>query len=351
MKYWVLIFVFLSACQVKAQDLNQIEQAYQALKICALNEFGSSTDSLYQSAKSLADSRLNEDGSVIADFEKGRLEEMAIGRLYNLLYAHTQDARYKKASNWIHHYLVMSYPRNKKTTAQNVFIYNEKQANQMHLDGLYWAVTFFAEWVSTFDIRNTQAWSDIADQFMLLNTQTYNSVTGLNYCLWTSDVDNDETEGLIPDGVFKGCLPEYKAITMARFFAAAVDVLAIIPKEQPDRASLSLLVEQIAEGLMHWNHPESHLWANQIVYTDSNVSDFDVQASDLIISTYLKALRLGMIKDTVYKTFVNTTAQAAENRGCSDLVKSELAAYKKLVAPKKPVQRAPARRPATPVKR
>lgn len=352
MKHLFVTLMLLCTAGLHAQTLDEIEEAYQALKICALNEYAASTDALYQKAKTLADSRLNEDGSVIQDFQKGSLEQMAIGRLYNELYRHTQEDRYKKATNWIHHYLVMSYPRNKKTTAQNVFIYNEKQANQMRLEGLYWAVSYFAEWVGAFDARNTQAWSDIADQFMLLNTQTYNSVTGVNYVMWTSDVENDETEGLVQDGVFKGCLPQYSALSMARMFSAAVDVLAVIPKEQPDRATLTVLVNQLAEGLMHWKGAESHQWSQNLVYSDGEEVTPDAAATELITAAYLKALRLELIKESDYKAFATATYDAAKARGCGALLTAEYDAYQKALAAKKaPVRKAPVRRPAAPVKK
>lgn len=346
------ISFFLMMCLgINAQTLTDIDRANHALKICALNQYAQSTDSLYQSVKTMVDSRLNEDGSVIKDFVKGQLEPMAFGNLLNELYNHTKDERYKKATNWMHHYLVMSYPRNKKTTAQNTFIYNEQQANQMKLDGLYWAVTYFAGWVSTFDARNTQAWGDIADQFMQLNTQTYNSVTGLNYTLWSSDVENDETEGMIKDGVFKGCLPQYSAMSMARMFSAVVDVLAVIPKEQPDKATLSLLIAQVAEGLQNWQQSDSKMWTKQLVYSDGESPETDEEATDLIASAYFKALRLDFLKDSDYKTFAIATYEAAKTRGCGQLLKAEYDAYIKARTPvKKPASRTPVRR-TTPVKK
>lgn len=351
MKRALLFLSLFSTLTVSAQTLTDIDQANQSLKVCVLKEYAPSTDSLYQSVKTMVDTRLNEDGSVIQDFVKGQLEQMAFGNLLNELYNHTKDERYKKASNWMHHYLVMSYPRNKKTTAQNTFIYDEKKANQMRLDGLYWAVTYFAGWVSTFDARNTQAWSDIADQFMLLNTQTYNSVTGVNYTLWSSDMENDETEGMIQDGVFKGCLPEYSALSMARMFFAVVDVLAVIPKEQPDKATLSLLVKQIAEGLQHWQHPDSKMWVKNLVYADGDTTETDAEATELIASAYLKALRLDLLKDTDYKAFAVSTYEAAKARGCGQLLQAEYTAYTKARTPaKKPVNRTPVRR-TTPVKK
>lgn len=334
----------LLAGSLQAQDLASLEKAQQYLKVCQLKDFSADTDSLYAYITKVADSAIDQEGNLV-NFTKGQLERFAIGPLMTGLYAHTQDAKYKKASNWLHHYLVMTYPRNKKTVAQNIFTYQEDKPYQYQLDGLSWGAGFLAGWLGAFDARNTNGWSDMSDQFTLLNTQTRNAATGLNYTTWISDTDKDDTEGLMTEGLFKGCLPQFQALSMARMFTALVDAIECIPVEQPDKIVLTNLACQMAEGLMNWQDAESGTWSVSLIDKPEEV---DYPATALLLGSYCKALRLKILPDKDYKDFTLQSYDKLKPENRTLLLDAEYNAWKKSMTPaKKPVPRRPAARPAS----
>ncbi|MCF0186139.1 MAG: hypothetical protein HUJ98_06600 [Bacteroidaceae bacterium] len=118
-----------------------------------------------------------------------------------------------------------------------------------------------------------------------------------------------------------------------------MDVLAVIPKEQPDHASLTILVNQIASGLMNWQDDVTGQWRKNVVYQQGTDDDFDEEASDLIAASFLKAVRIGALKETEHKAFATKSYELVKSRIGSALLQAEYDAFQKALASAKPVPR------------
>lgn len=298
------------------------------------------TDSAYVWAKAYADLAINEDGT-FKDFKKGNIDNIASGKVLFELYRHeaaldakngTHNAdRYLKAADWLHTYLVLSYPRIKKGDAKGGFFHKEIYPNQMWLDGLYMGAAFYAEWLANRDPKNYSAWSDVANQFVIINNHTYNPLTGLNYHAWSADPTDENSFWARQEGAFKGCSQEYWGRGMGWFFASLIDVLEVMPKDHEDFVVLQRIAQQVAAGLKNWQDEESGCWYQLLQYDASFTSKCDAHnylessASSMFTYAYLKGIRIGVLPKIAYmqtavkayegliKTFISTNEDGTIN--------------------------------------
>jgi rhamnogalacturonyl hydrolase YesR len=126
--------------------------------------------------KNQVDAVLSNDGSIIDwNLTHYSLDDYRIGNNFLWWYERTGDEKYKKAAQVIREQL-NRHPQNKEGGFwHRAPIY----ANQMWLDGIFMADTFYAKWTKEFDNNNTTAWNHIVRQFDLIEKYTRNQATGL----------------------------------------------------------------------------------------------------------------------------------------------------------------------------
>lgn len=285
---------------------------------------------LSKAVETYLQAQLNEDGS-IKDFHKGQLDHFVPGKTYlhAFKFAEQKDSpeaqKLKKAFDWMHSYLVMSYPRIKKNIGKTGFLHQDNYYNQMWLQDLYTGSTFYAQWLAECDVKNNAGWSDIAVQFITMYNQAFNKVMKLCYPHWSADASNLDAFWARRDGVNSGTSREFTALGTAYYMAALIEVLEVMPKSQVGYNQLIDILKDIAAGVKDWQDDATGCWYQLIAYNSDKTGEcgnknyVESTASNLLAYSLLKGIRLGLLDKSQYeesaakafngivKAFVNTT--------------------------------------------
>lgn len=269
----------------------------------------------YAWAKAYTDNAINENGS-FKDFRKGNIDNINSGKVLFEIYHHEKDLdkkngthhadKYKAAADFLKNYLQTDYPRIQFGDAKGCFFHKAIYPNQMWLDGLYMGAAFYAEWLANFAPNDMESWSDIANQFKVVHRHTYDKAKKLNYHGWSADPEDENSFWANKTEPYKGCSKEFWGRGMGWFFAALVDVLENMPKSHPDYKELTVIVNEVAEGLAKWQDKKSGVWNQLLQYDDSYMSKcgklnyLESSASSMFTYSYLKGLRIGVLP-TKYK--------------------------------------------------
>lgn len=261
---------------------------------------------LYEQAKAYLDKLLTDDGTP-KDFQKGVLENMLPGKaLLDLCKKEDNKDRYKKGADWLHSYLVRSYPRIKKNTGKTAFIHEDSFPNQMWLQDLYDGCSFYAQWLAMNDLNNKAAWTDIAVQLLIYEKQAFNGVWGLAYPHWSVDPGKEHSFWANREGVYSGASKIFTAQSTGYLLAALIDVLEYLPKNQAGIKQVKSFLARTAEGVASWQDEESGCWYQLINYNASvsgscGTSNYlESTGSALLAYGLLKGVRLGLLDKETY---------------------------------------------------
>lgn len=103
------------------------------------------------------------------------LDEYRMGHNFLWWYERTGDEKYKLAARIIREQL----NRHPRTPSGGFWHRDPNYPNQMWLDGIFMADSFYAKWTRSFDAGNTAAWDDIVLQFDTIEAHTRNKTSGL----------------------------------------------------------------------------------------------------------------------------------------------------------------------------
>ena len=313
--------------------------AKSLLNLCEQYQYADWTGSYYQWAKEYADNAIYPDGT-FKNFKKGNIDNINSGKVLFALYKHemtldkkngTHNAdRYKKAADFLHHYLVNDYSRIQSGDAKGCFFHKDIYPDQMWLDGIYMGAAFYAEWQANFDPDNEQAWTDIAHQFKTVARHTYDADKQLFYHAWSANPEDANSFWANKSEPYKGCSKEFWGRGMGWYFAALVDVLEVMPKNHPDYKELVALTNTVAKGLERWQDKSSGVWYQLLQNDHSYVGECGIanylesSASSMFTYAYLKGIRLGILPETykdvaekayqgLLKTFVTQNSDGTIN--------------------------------------
>lgn len=203
--------------------------------------------------------------------------------------------------------------------------------NQMWLDGAYMGPALFAELVNysgtTKNIDSSNDWDLIVKQFTILHEMCWNETDKLPYHAFAADGGTNSTShsdtwaGLSSKSPYVFHSASYWGRAVGWYFLALVDILeqmekANIPSTDSKFTTLKGYLEETAEGIKarqdqttggwyqildknsdysasSYNNGQSHTTTNN--YIESS-------ATALFTAAYLKAIRLGYLDGTTYKT-------------------------------------------------
>ncbi len=260
----------------------------------------------YGWCKVYADNAIDANGNFY-NFKKGSLDNIASGKVLFDLYAHESSVtpangdRYRLAADYLYKYLRYDYKRIALKDGKDGFIHKDSYPYQMWLDGLYMGAAFYAEYLSTFAPDDSDAWSDIALQFITIHRHTYDTQKSLNYHGWSAKPSDANSFWANTDGPFKGCSQEFWGRGMGWYAAALVDVLSVMPIEHPDYDAIVDIFSQVVEGICRWQDPQSGVWYQLLQYDDSFVSArghrnyLEASASCMFTYALFKGMRLGLL--------------------------------------------------------
>lgn len=290
------------------------------------------------------------------------IDDLAAGKMYFALYRKaindgnaSDAAKYKNMVTIIRNTLKNTHSRIvSPLPGAGGFWHKSSYPNQMWLDGLYMGPAVYAQWQAEFGLTesvaaNTACWSDIALQFKILNTYTYDSIKQLNYHAWAASPSNENAFWAKQTAPHLGCSPEFWGRSMGWMFAALVDVLELMPKDHPDYNALKTICQQVAAGLKRWQDVDSGVWfqllqydgttradnigdvVNGIEYNVGNKPNYlESSCSGMFTYSFFKAVRLGFIDRETYlpiakkayngliKTFISYTGTSPNiNQSCA----------------------------------
>jgi unsaturated rhamnogalacturonyl hydrolase len=246
----------------------------------------------YAYAKSYADKMIDANGTISGyKVEEYNLDRLNSGKFLFDLFSNTKDERYKKAIFTLREQL-KTHPR----TSEGGFWHKKVYPSQMWLDGLYMGAPFYARFAGEYNER--EAFTDIINQFKLINKHSFDQKTGLYFHGW------DESKTQKWANPITGCSPHVWGRAMGWYAMALVDVLDFIPAEHPERKDLLAILQQVAKGIKQNQDKKSGLWYQVMDQAHREGNYLEATASSMFTYALLKAVRKGYIEPKYRKTAI-----------------------------------------------
>ncbi len=241
------------------------------------------------------------DGTIVGyKTEDFNLDQIAEGRLLFPLFAKTKDARYRIAAQHLRDQL-SKQPR----TPEGGFWHKGVYPQQMWLDGLYMAEPFYAEYARTF--ADSQAFDDVAKQFLIVTGYTRDARTGLLYHGWDAARTQKWAVPVL------GHSRSFWGRAMGWYMVGLVDVLDYFPSRTEELGILINMLQRAAAAVAKVQDPQSGLWWQVLDQPDRKGNYLEASASSMFVYALAKAARLGYI-DNKYR--------AVATRGFNGLIKN-----------------------------
>lgn len=291
----------------------------------------------YNAVKAFADRNTSNDGNIILNASGGsalgqnNLDDLAAGKVFFALYREelkkgnvAESDRFKNAATLIRNKLKYQHDRIAEgLPGAGGFYHKSAYPSQMWLDGLYMGPAVYAQWQDVFgkesDADNQESWSDIANQFKIIDKYTYNPDEQLYYHAWSAIPGDENSFWANQTGSYIGCSKEFWGRGMGWYFAALADVLEVMPKDHKDYSSLLAIYNKVAAGLKRWQDNESGVWYQLLQYDGTKTGDgkgdlvngyyynigttanyLESSCSCMFTYAFLKGVRLGLIDKETY---------------------------------------------------
>jgi rhamnogalacturonyl hydrolase YesR len=162
--------------------------------------------------------------------------------------------------------------------------------NQMWLDGIYMADTFYATYTSYFEPHNTTAWDDIELQFDLIEEHCRNQTTNLLYHGYSEDKSTVWADPVT------GASPYVWDRALGWYFVALVEVLEVWPKTHAGYSKLLKYYKTLASGIKNVQDAKGGWWLlmdPELAGREGNY--IESSATAMFTYSYLKGVRLGLL--------------------------------------------------------
>lgn len=238
-------------------------------------------------AQRFADQFIGEDGAILTYKQSlYNMDRIQGGNFLILLHAINPQPQYLTAIETLRDQL-----RNQPRTAEGGFWHKQVYEHQMWLDGLFTGTTFYARYAAW--KPEPEAWSDIAQQFLIVDKHT-RKANGLNHHGW------DESRQMAWSDPETGCSAETWGRAEGWYVMALVDVLELMPEDQPERPELVAILNRVMEALMAVRDKETHLWFQVPDKGDEEGNYLESTCSAMYCYAMAKGVRIGVL-DKAYK--------------------------------------------------
>lgn len=249
------------------------------------NETGDTT--YLNHAQRFADQFINEDGAILTYKQSlYNMDRIQGGNFLILLNEINPQPQYLTAIETLRDQL-----RNQPRTAEGGFWHKQVYEHQMWLDGLFTGTTFYARYAAW--KPEPEAWSDIANQFLTVDKHT-RKANGLNHHGW------DESRQMAWSDSVTGCSAESWGRAEGWYVMALVDVLELMPADQPERPELIAILNRVMEALMAVQDKDTHLWYQVPDKGDQEGNYLESTCSAMYCYAMAKGVRIGVL-DKNYK--------------------------------------------------
>ena len=243
-------------------------------------------DSVYLNhALQFADQFIGEDGSILTYKQSlYNLDRIQGGNFLIMLHAIHPEPQYAIAIETLRDQL-----REQPRTEEGGFWHKQVYAHQMWLDGLFTGTTFYARYAAY--KPEPEAWSDVARQFLIIDAHT-RKANGLNHHGW------DESRQMGWSDPETGCSPETWGRAEGWYVMALVDVLELMPEDQPERPQLVAILNRVMEALLAVQDPETHLWYQVPDKGDQEGNYLESTCSAMYCYAMAKGARIGVLESS-----------------------------------------------------
>jgi rhamnogalacturonyl hydrolase YesR len=194
---------------------------------------------------------ITDDGNIIDwDLDFYSLDDYRIGRNLLWWYDATGEEKYKAAASIIRSQL-NRHPRN----PSGGFWHREPHyPNQMWLDGIFMADSFYAEWTKAFNAENTTAWDDIMLQYDLIESHCRNTTSNL---LVHGYADGKDTVWADP---VTGAAPLVWGRAVGWYYISLTEAIHSFPETHEGRARLVEYFVTLSAGLKAADRRDGGWW-------------------------------------------------------------------------------------------
>ncbi|KAI6841483.1 hypothetical protein KC367_g3459 [Hortaea werneckii] len=165
-------------------------------------------------------------------------------------YDRTGEEKYKSAAEIVRRQLDR-HPRN---DAGGFWHRSPIYEDQMWLDGIFMADSFYARWTAMFNCDNTTAWDDIALQFDLIEEHCRDDTTGLLVHGY------DESKSKVWADPYTGAAPNVWTRAVGWYFISLLETFPIFPADHPAKERLQKYYTTLAASLKAHQDPETGGW-------------------------------------------------------------------------------------------
>lgn len=234
--------------------------------------------------KEFTDFFVHDDGSIETyKLETYNIDRVNGGKFLLDYYDMTKEEKVKKAACLLRSQL-NTHPRMKN----GVFWHKKIYPEQVWLDGLYMGAPFYAECIKRFK-EDKKNYCDIVKQFVLADSLTVDSATGLNFHAY-----DDARQQPWADKT-TGHSPNFWGRSMGWYMMAMVDVLDYLPKKTEGRERIIQNLNRLAEALLKYQDKDTGLWYQVTNFPGREGNYLESSCSIMYIYAMAKGARKGYL--------------------------------------------------------
>ncbi|KAJ2985434.1 hypothetical protein NUW58_g5530 [Xylaria curta] len=224
-------------------------------------------------------------------YEYYSLDNYRMGNNLLYWYEKTGEEKYKKAASVIRQQI----NRTPRTATGGFWHRDPNYPNQMWLDGIFMADSFYAKWTKRFDNKNTSAWDDIALQYDNIEAHTRNRTTGL------LKHGYDESKVAVWADPVTGAAPLVWDRAVGWYFMSLLEVIPVWPKTHPARKRLINYFTTLAAALKKTQDKSGGWWLiMDEQYVGAKGNYIESSGSAMFTFGFLKGIRLGLLDQKQY---------------------------------------------------
>ncbi|KAI8626889.1 cell wall glycosyl hydrolase YteR [Xylariaceae sp. FL1651] len=238
------------------------------------------------------DALIKSDGS-IKDWDNGfySLDNYRFGNNLLYWYEKTGEAKYKSAASTIRQQI----NRHPRTPTGGLWHRSPTYPNQMWLDGIFMADSFYAKWTSAFDKSNTTAWDDIARQYDNIEAHTRNKTTGLLVHGY------DESKKAVWANPVTGAAPLVWDRAVGWYFMSLLEVIPLWPETHAARQRLVGYFTTLAAALKKTQDSSGGWWLIMSTpYPGAKGNYIESSGTAMFTYGFLKGIKLGLLAESEY---------------------------------------------------
>ncbi|KAF3013784.1 hypothetical protein E8E14_010675 [Neopestalotiopsis sp. 37M] len=218
-------------------------------------------------------------------------EYKRMGNNYLYWYNETGEEKYKSAAEIVRNQL----NRHPRTPTGGFWHRQPTYPDQMWLDGIFMADSFYAKWTNWFDADNTTAWDDILLQYQHIEEHTRNTTTNLLVHGY------DESKKAVWADPVTGAAPLVWDRAVGWYFLSLWETLQVFPQSHAGYAQLLGYFTTLAAGLKTAQDESGGWWLIMSEpYPGAEGNYIESSASAMFVLGMLRGIRSGYIESADY---------------------------------------------------